>query len=71
MKKTTAMIAAFAVALLTAGLAGCGAEQYKPKTEGSEQLQQKVKQGQPLYTPPAGAPMGGGATAPGGGGPPR
>lgn len=42
--------------LAAVALIGCGGEK-KVETTGSEQYQQKVKQGQPLYTPPAGAPV--------------
>ncbi len=41
-----------AVTGVMAGLAGCGPEKYEAKTGGSEEMQQKVKEGQPLYTPP-------------------
>jgi len=54
--KLQTIAAAAALALITVGLSGCGGEEYKAKTGGSEPLQQKVNQGQPLYTPPPGAP---------------
>jgi hypothetical protein len=38
--------------LVALALAGCGPEQFKPKTTGSEATMDKVKSGQPMYTPP-------------------
>lgn len=51
-----------AATVLVGSLVGCGPEKFQPKTTGSEGYMDKVKQGQPLYTPPPGAP---GAAAPG------
>ncbi len=51
------LVACSAVAML---LTGCGAETYKNDQSGSEESQKKVQSGQPLYTPPAGAPVPGG-----------
>jgi hypothetical protein len=47
-------------------VAGCGAEKYQNKSGGSEATIQKVQQGQPLYTPPADAPIPPGARQQGG-----
>jgi hypothetical protein len=53
-------VMAVAAALVAAGICGCGPEQYKADTSGGEEAQRKVQQGQPLYTPPPGAPVPGG-----------
>jgi hypothetical protein len=65
--KRPARLAAFlALAGVAAGLmAGCGPVKYEAKTGGSEEYQEKVKSGQPLYTPPPEAVRGGGGGAPG------
>jgi hypothetical protein len=62
--KRPARLAAFlALAGVAAGLtAGCGPVKYEAKTGGSEEYQEKVKSGQPLYTPPKGAPGAPGGT---------
>ncbi len=49
---------ALAATVLLGSLVGCGPEKFQPKTTGSEEYMEKVKQGQPLYTPPPGAPVG-------------
>lgn len=58
------------IAVIVIAVIGIGYKVLGPtKTEfdkgGSEQMMQKVKSGQPMYTPPAGAPVPGAPPAPG------
>jgi len=55
MRRSVVVASVVAGALVLAGISGCGPEKYVPKTGGSEEYQKKVQQGQPMYTPPAGA----------------
>jgi hypothetical protein len=70
LQSRTSKIALVAAAALVVVLAaGCGPEKFKGETTGSEQYMEKVQSGQPMYTPPPGAPVPGaplGGGAPGG-----
>jgi hypothetical protein len=46
-----------AIAAVMLGITGCGAAKYDAKQGGGEEQMQKVQQGQPMYQPPAGAPV--------------
>jgi hypothetical protein len=38
--------------LVAASVCGCGPEEFKKDTKGSEEMQNKAKSGQPIYAPP-------------------
>ena len=53
MKLKTRITGVLVLGTLVAVLAGCGAAKFEAKTTGSDELMDKVKSGQPMYTPPS------------------